>query len=263
MTRDAGGDRRAVAARLLPCLDLTSLNDEDTPAAIDALCRRAVTPFGPVAAVCLQPRFVAQAKALLRDTAVRVATVANFPHGTAAAAAVAGEIEASLRAGADEIDVVINHVAYSAGARTAAMAPVAIARRCCGARERVKVILETGRLARPDIVLAAGRDAIAAGADFLKTSTGKTSPGATPEAAEMLLTAIRDHRRAANATVGLKVAGGIRTVAQAAAYVELAERLIGPDYVRPATFRIGASSLLDDIFAVLGHGDGSRTSGGY
>jgi deoxyribose-phosphate aldolase len=263
MTRDGGSARRAVAARVLPCLDLTSLNDDDTPAAIDALCRRAITPFGPVAAVCIQPRFVAQAKALLRDTEVRVATVANFPQGTGTETAIAGEIEASLRDGADEIDVVINHVAYLAGARTAAMAPVAIARRCCGARGRVKVILETGRLARPDIMLAAARDAIAAGADFLKTSTGKTVPGATPEAAEMLLTAIRDHRRGADAIIGLKAAGGIRTVAQAVAYVDLAERFFGPPYVRPATFRIGASSLLDDILAILGHGGDSRTSGSY
>ncbi len=263
MTGDAGSEPRAVAARLLPCLDLTSLDDDDTPETIDALCRRAVTAFGRVAAVCVHPRFIGQAKALLRGTGVRIATVANFPRGQAAAQSVVGETEASIRDGADEIDVVINHVAYLAGARTAAMQPVAVARRCCGERIRLKAILETGRLARPDIVLAAARDAIAAGADFLKTSTGKTAPGAEPEAAEMLLTAIRDHRRAADRLIGLKAAGGIRTVPQARAYVHLAERLMGSDYLRPATFRIGASALLDDILAVLGDGETPRASGGY
>jgi deoxyribose-phosphate aldolase len=263
MAPEAKGDLKAVAARLLPCLDLTSLNEDDTPAATESLCRRAVTPFGAVAAVCISPRFVARARAMLRDADVRIATVANFPQGHDEARAVAAEIEAALRDGAEEIDVVINYVAYLAGARDAAMEPVTIARRCCGDGARVKVILETGQLARPDIILAAARDAIAAGADFLKTSTGKTTPGATAEAAEMLFTCIRDHRRATGRKIGLKAAGGIRTVVQARAYADLADRFMGPDYVCPATFRIGASGLLDDILAVLGDGERRQARASY
>lgn len=263
MPLDERGGLRAAAARLLPCLDLTSLNDDDTPETIDALCRRAVTPFGRVAAVCIYPRFVKQAKAHLRDTNIRVAAVANFPQGNGRPEAVVGEVESSIGNGADEIDIVIDHVAYLAGAQAAAMQPVAVARRCCGERVRLKAILETGRLARPDIVLAAARDAIAAGADFLKTSTGKTTPGAEPEATEMLLTAIRDHWRAASRLIGLKAAGGIRMVPQARTYLHLAERLMGPDYPQPASFRIGASALLNDILDVLGDGEESRNGGDY
>ena len=254
---------KAVAARLLPCLDLTSLNDDDTPETIAVLCRRATTPFGKVAAVCVWPRFVAQAHELLRDTGVRVATVVNFPAGIAGPAEVAAETHRAIEAGADEVDLVFPYVAFLAGQRQLATAMVQAIRNAGGAERCLKVILETGRLVRPDIIAAAARDAIDAGADFLKTSTGKVDPGATPDAVDILLTAIRDHRRAVGRTVGLKAAGGIRTVAQAKVYVDLADRIMGSDYVRPATFRIGASGLLDDILAVLGGAPTTAAGSGY
>lgn len=254
---------RVVAARLLPCLDLTSLNDDDTPDTIVALCRRVVTPFGKAAAVCVWPRFVAQAHELLRGTGVRVATVVNFPAGIAVPADAATETRVAVAAGADEIDLVFPYVAFLAGARSLAEEMVQAIRGVIRADHVLKVILETGRLVRPDLIAAAARDAIGAGADFLKTSTGKVSPAATPDAAEMLLTVIRDHRRAAGHTVGLKASGGIRTVAQAKVYVDLADRIMGPDYVRPATFRIGASGLLDDVLAVLGGASAPASSSGH
>lgn len=252
MAADDAAAIAAVAARLVPCLDLTSLNDDDTPETIAALCRRAVTPHGKVAAVCVYPRFVAQAAAASRDTGVRVATVVNFPAGIAAPDAVATESRAAVAAGADEIDLVFPYVAFLAGARSLAKEMVQAIRGVIGAGHVLKVILETGRLVRPDLIAAAARAAVGAGADFLKTSTGKVDPGATPDAAEILLTVIRDQRRSTARSVGLKAAGGIRTVAQASAYVDQVDRIMGSDYVRPATFRIGASGLLDDVLAVLG-----------
>lgn len=254
---------KAVAARLLPCLDLTSLSDDDTSDRIAALCRRAVTPIGKVAAVCIWPRFVAQAHDLLLGTDVRVATVVNFPAGIAGSAAVTAETRAAIIAGADEVDLVFPYVAFLAGARDAATDMVRAVRDACGPDRRLKVILETGRLSRLDVIAAAGRDAIASGADYLKTSTGKVSPGATADAAEIMLTVVRDHRRATGRDVGLKAAGGIRTVSQAKVYVDLADRIMGPAYVRPATFRIGASGLLDDIIAVLGEGAGIQPGSAY
>lgn len=263
MAADDSEVLRAVAARLLPCIDLTSLNDDDTPDRIAALCRRAVTPFGKVAAVCVYPRFVAQAKQLLQGESIRIATVVNFPAGIAGPADVAAEAQGAIDAGADEIDLVFPYVAFLAGARSVAAAMVQAIRTAIGSAPCLKVILETGRLVRPDIVAAAAGLAVDAGADFLKTSTGKVSPGATAEAVEMLLTVIRDRRRATGRAVGLKAAGGVRTVVQAKVYVDLAERIMGPDYVRPATFRIGASGLLDDILRVLGDPVASGAAGTY
>lgn len=263
MAAEAPDSLKVVAARLLPCLDLTSLNDDDTTERIATLCRRAVTPYGKVAAVCVWPRFVAQARDLLRDTDVRVATVVNFPTGNSGAAEVAAETRAAVAAGADEIDLVFPYVAYLAGARAAPRCMVQTVREASGSNRCLKVILETGRLARPDIIAAAARDAIAAGADFLKTSTGKVDPGATPDATEVLLVVIRDHRRATGRSIGLKAAGGIRTVTQAGVYVDLVDRIIGPDLALPATFRIGASGLLDDISAVLGGARAHAGTSGY
>jgi deoxyribose-phosphate aldolase len=244
-------DLAAVARRALPLIDLTSLNDDDTPERIAALCGRAVTPFGKVAAVCIYPRFVAQARELLRGKKVRIATVSNFPQGTAALADVVSETRKAVADGADEVDVVMPYRAYLAGDRRAATELIAATKAACG-DARLKVILETGQLARPEVIAGAGRDAIAAGADFLKTSTGKTSPSATPEAAEALLEVIRAHRDKTQRVIGFKAAGGIRTAAQAAVYLDLADRLLGPDYARPETLRFGASGLLDDLLAVLG-----------
>lgn len=286
---------KAVAARLLPCLDLTSLNDDDTPDTIAALCRRAVTPFGKVAAVCVWPRFVAQAHELLSGTGVRVATVVNFPHGTGSPREVEPEIERAVDAGADEIDMVRPLGKASNGRFPSESVLCRMARRACGGRP-LKIILETGMLQDKWAIFKAASVYAGYGANFLKTSTGKIKVGATLGAAKAILYAIRgpsteelkelllareQSRRSeedpkitvsvvpaatANAgerRIGFKASGGIRTVAQAKAYVDLAERIMGPDYVRPATFRIGASGLLDDILALLEDKTAAAGSSGY
>jgi deoxyribose-phosphate aldolase len=241
------------ARRALALLDLTSLNDGDDDAVIDALCQRAVTPFGAVAAVCIWQRFVARAKPLLRATPVRIATVVDFPGGDGNAASLAREIAAALDAGADEIDMVFPYRRFLAGESGVGRAQVAAARAACGGAT-LKVILESGAFADQEALLDAAREAVAGGADFLKTSTGKIAAVASPQAAETLLRAIGEAER----PVGLKVSGGVRTVAQAGDYLRLADAAMGAQWATPATFRFGASGLLDDILKTLGAG-GSAT----
>ena len=248
------------AARALPLLDLTSLNDDDTEERIAALCARAVTPAGSVAAVCIYPRFIPVAKRLLENKGVAIATVVNFPGGGASAAEVAGETRAAVAAGADEIDVVLPWRDFMAGERTVPRDVLRACRDACGDGILMKVILETGGLADAGLIEQAGRDAVAAGADFLKTSTGKLQPAATLEAAAILLDVIRDCGR----LVGFKAAGGIRDTAGAASYLHLADTVMGPGWATPATFRFGASGLLDALLADLGHGaTGQKPSSGY
>jgi deoxyribose-phosphate aldolase len=248
-----------IARRALGLVDLTSLNDDDDAARIAALCDQAVTPAGPVAAVCVYPPFVAQAKAALAGTGVRVATVANFPSGATDVAAVRAEAEGALLDGADEVDVVLPYAAYQAGDRASALAVVDACRAACGSTARLKVILESGALEDPELIHDAAADALAHGADFVKTSTGKREPGATLAAAEAMLTAILE----AGGTAGFKASGGIKTTEQAGAYLELADRLLGPDYVAPERFRFGASSLLGDLLGALGHQPAGSTGSGY
>lgn len=236
-------------ARLaLACLDLTSLNDADTETDVERLCERALGPHGTPAAVCVWPRFAAPARRRL-PAAVRVAAVANFPDGSADIARAVRDTQAIVDAGAEEIDVVMPY-------RELAAAPALLAavRRACEGRT-LKVILETGELADDAVIDRACRIALDAGADFLKTSTGKTRVSATPAAARRLLAA------AAGPGIGFKAAGGIRTVADAALYIGLVRDAFGS--VGPARFRIGASGLLDDIEAVLGGGARPAPGGAY
>jgi deoxyribose-phosphate aldolase len=242
-----------IARRALALLDLTSLNDADSDATIDALCKRAATPSGAVAAVCIWSRFVAHAKSLLRGTSVKIATVVDFPAGEGNATSLAREIAAALGAGADEIDMVFPYRRFLAGEPGIGRAQVAAARASCGGTVTLKVILESGAFVDQEALLAAAREAIAGGADFLKTSTGKIAAGASPQAAQTLLRAIGD-AAAAGKAVGLKVSGGVRTVAQAGAYLALADAAMGARWATPATFRFGASGLLDDILKALGAG---------
>lgn len=245
------------AGRILPLIDLTSLNDDDDAAAIERLCGDAVTPHGSVAAVCLYARFVPQARGLLEGTGVRIATVANFPQGDCDVGKAAAETEAAVAAGADEVDVVLPFQAWLAGERAEARDLVAACKAACGERARLKVILETAALGSPANVAEATRDAIAAGADFVKTSTGKGAGGATLEAAEAILSEIRE----TGGDVGFKASGGIRSVAEAAGYLALAERILGADWPTPERFRFGASSLLGDVLRQLG-GEAREDPGG-
>lgn len=238
------------AARIaLACLDLTGLNDGDTEADMIALCERAVGVHGAVAAVCVWPRFARLARAHA-DRAVRVAAVANFPGGSTDIARTLRDVDAIVQAGAQEVDVVLPWRALLADDHAACAALLRATRHACNGLA-LKVILETGELRDDATIERAARLALAEGADFLKTSTGKTPVGATPQAAAVMLRTIAADA-AARVRVGFKASGGIRTVAAAMPYIDAVERQLGAQALTPARFRIGASSLLADIEAVLG-----------
>lgn len=250
MTTDA--QALHTARQALACLDLTSLNDGHDVAGgeadIDALCAKAIGPAGvtgrgATAAVCVWPRLAARARAQL-PAHIRVAAVANFPEGSSDVQRALRDTAAIVAAGAQEVDVVMPY-------RDLAAAPAvlnAVRRACEGLT--LKVILETGELADEAKMTQACRIALDNGADFLKTSTGKRPVSATPQAAQLLLQAIARSAHA-RAHVGFKPAGGIRTVADAAAYIALTAQALGAAAITPARFRIGASGLLNDIEAVL------------
>ena len=245
------------ARRALACLDLTSLNDADTEADVKALCARAQGPQGAVAAVCVWPRYAALARRELPPT-IAVAAVANFPDGGADIERAVRDTRAIVEAGAEEVDVVLPFERLRAGDERAAIDLLDAVRAACAGRV-LKVILETGMLGDPALISRAARLAIGAGADFLKTSTGKTPISATPEAARLMLEAIAADP--AGRSVGFKASGGIRRVADARVYQRLVADILGTAALVPARFRLGASSLLDDIERVLGGGSGSSEAG--
>ena len=243
-------DLQATARQALACLDLTSLVDGHDrtggEADIEQLCSKAVGPAwrnAATAAVCVWPRQAALARSLL-PVGIRVAAVANFPDGSSDTARAVRDTVQIAAAGAQEVDVVIPY-------RDLAAAPAllaAVRRECAGLT--LKVILETGEIDDEARILQAARIALDAGADFLKTSTGKRPVAATLAAARLLLAAIATDPQASR-RVGFKPAGGIRTVADAALYIQLTAELLGASAITPARFRIGASGLLSDIEAVL------------
>lgn len=236
------------AGQVLGLLDLTSLGEADTPARIRTLCAAALGRHGSPAAVCVYPEHITTARQALGGSGVKVATVVNFPEGGDDPARVERETRRAIAAGADEVDMVLAWRALKAGGLATARAGVDACRAACGPSVALKLILETGELAEPALIRAASELGLDAGVDFLKTSTGKVPVNATLEAAEIMLTAIAER----GGRCGFKAAGGIRTLEDAQAYVALAQRLLGDDWVTPAHFRIGASALFDAIVAELG-----------
>ncbi len=241
-----------LAARAVPLIDLTSLNGDETAGDIGRLCERAMRHG--TAAVCIYATHVPVARARLAGSKVRLATVTNFPDGSDDIARAADETAAAVAAGADEVDVVAPIAALLDGDVGLVGELVEACRTAAGPGITLKLILETGVLGEPDLITAAARAAVMAGIDFLKTSTGKAEVGATLEAAALLLSVIQE----AGGRVGFKAAGGIRSAADVAGYLHLADTLLGPDWVSPATFRFGASSLLDALVS-----GGGEATGGY
>jgi deoxyribose-phosphate aldolase len=239
----------AVKRRVLSLVDLTSLNSTDTEASTAALCAKAQSSRGSVAAVCVYPRFVRLVADTFAGTSVKTATVVNFPEGTSTLETVLIEISDALQDGAQEIDVVLPYGRYLAGERQYTHTFVASCKAACGDDAKLKVILETGALIEPAIIADACYDVLVSGADFVKTSTGKIPEGATLEAAATVLLVIRHVHPQLNQRMGLKISGGIKDIQQATKYIELAEKILGQDWVTPATFRIGASRLVDEIIA--------------
>ncbi len=234
-------------------VDLTTLEGADTPGKVRALCAKARRPdpldvsVPPVAAVCVYPDLVAVARAELDGSPVSVASVATaFPSGRACRAVKLADVASAVEAGADEVDMVIDRGAFLAGRYGQVYEEVRAVREACGSA-RLKVILETGELATLDNVSRAGWLAMLAGADFIKTSTGKVSPAATPPVALVMLAAVADFAEQTGRRVGVKVAGGVRSAKDAIRYLVLVRETAGQQWLTPESFRIGASSLLNDL----------------
>jgi deoxyribose-phosphate aldolase len=241
-------DPVALARRAITLLDLTELGDAATDADVMALCAKAHGPHGHTAAVCVWPRHVALAVEELWGTNVRIATVVNFPSGEESIDAVVTMTRQALADGADEIDLVLPYRAFLAGDATHPAAMVDAVRAVVPIDSHVlKVILETGELVEPSAVHAAAELAVAHGADFIKTSTGKTPQSATLEATAVMLGVIQHAGR----SVGLKPSGGIRTLDDATHYLTQADDLMGAGWAAPATFRFGASGLLTALIATV------------
>lgn len=231
-----------LAKKIYSLIDLTSLNETDNTNTIDVLCSKAQGPLGQVAAVCIYPQFVEQAAKTLSHSAVKIATVVNFPHGMDSLKNVLKQIDSSIQNGAHEIDVVFPYTQYLAGNKRIACEFIEACKKACGETILLKVILETGAIPHLALITDMSRDVLSAGADFLKTSTGKIPVGATLEAAAVMLFAIKEEP-----SRGFKAAGGIRTFAQAMQYIFLAEQIMMPEWVTPRHFRLGASQLVDAL----------------
>jgi deoxyribose-phosphate aldolase len=235
-------------------IDLTTLEGQDTPGKVRALCAKArrpdpADPTAPqVAAVCVYPDLAHLAAAEVKGTGIHVASVATaFPSGRTSLPVKLADAEFAIEAGADEVDMVIDRGAFLAGNYQLVYDEIAAVRQVCEKKAHLKVILETGELVTLDNVRRASWLAMLAGADFIKTSTGKVSPAATLPVTLVMLEAVRDFRVTRGRQVGVKPAGGIRTAKDAVRYLVLVNETAGEDWLDPDWFRFGASSLLNDL----------------
>lgn len=234
-------------------MDLTTLEGKDTPGKIRALAAKAMHPkpgdpsIPAVAAICVYPALIEEAKDALRGSSVKVASVATgFPSGQTFRAIKIAEVREAVAAGADEVDMVIDRGAFLSGDYATVFDEIVDVKEACG-EAHLKVILETGELGTFDQVRRASILAMAAGADFIKTSTGKVTPAATLPVTLVMLEAIRDFEKATGKLIGMKPAGGIRTAKEAIQYLVVLYETLGPRWMTPDRFRFGASSLLNDV----------------
>lgn len=245
---------RELALRVFSCIDNTTLNATDNDASVEAFCAKTLEmnlSSSTVAAVCVYPRFVRTAAKVLAGSGIKVASVAGaFPHGQIDISLKVEEARRAVGDGADEIDMVLSRGALLAGDHDTVRAEVAAMKQACGDRT-LKVILETGELPTPEHIRRAAMLAMEGGADFIKTSTGKSGIGATPEAAKVMLEAIADYVKINKKTIGFKAAGGISTPEEALMYANLAKKIMGDNYINCQTFRIGASRLTSKLYSLL------------
>jgi deoxyribose-phosphate aldolase len=245
----SGGASRAILARrLISLTDLTSLNESDDAASVHALSLLARSAPVKPAAVCIWARGIPVAVDVLRGSGIPVCAVANFPSGAADVESAVAETAAAVASGAAEVDVVFPYRALLAGDPRAGLSLVRGCREACAERVLLKVILETGQLAGPENIRLAAEIAVEGGAHFLKTSTGKTQPAATPEAAAVLIEVIAAAGRHGR-SIGFKASGGIRTIEDAMVYLVLYEQRFGSGSASSANFRIGASALFKELLA--------------
>ena len=238
-------------------MDLTTLEGKDTAGKVRQMCQKALRPLdsdggiGPCAAVCVYPNLVPVAKEALRGSPVKVASVATaFPSGQSPLQVKLEDTRRAVELGADEIDMVIDRGAMLTGDYGKVFDEIAATKEACG-QAHLKVILETGELGSYDVVRKASELAIAAGGDFIKTSTGKIQPAATPAVTLVMLEAIRDHYYATGRKIGMKPAGGVRTAKQSLHYLVILKETLGDAWLTPDLFRFGASALLNDVLMQL------------
>ena len=248
-------------------MDLTTLEGKDTPGKVRALAGKARRPdptdpsIPSVAALCVYPNMIPTAREALAGSSVKIASVATyFPSGAAPLEVKLLDVRSAVAAGADEIDMVIDRGAYLAGDYGHVYDEIVAVKEACG-EAHLKVILETGELETYDNVRRASVLAMAAGADFIKTSTGKVQPAATLPVTLVMLEAIRDFYHQTGRAVGMKPAGGIRTAKEAIAYLTVLYETLGPDWMTPDRFRFGASSLLNDVLMQIRKERTGRYSG--
>jgi deoxyribose-phosphate aldolase len=238
-------------------MDLTTLEGKDTAGKVRQMCQKALRPLdsdgsiGPCGAVCVYPNLVPVAKSVLQGSPVKVASVAtSFPAGQSPLPVKLDDVRRAVEFGADEIDMVIDRGAMLSGDYAKVFDEIAATKDACG-QAHLKVILETGELGSYDVVRKASELGIAAGGDFIKTSTGKIQPAATPGVTLVMLEAIRDHFYATGRRIGMKPAGGVRTAKQALQYLVIVKETLGDAWLTPDLFRFGASALLNDVLMQL------------
>ena len=259
--------KRAALHLSIRCMDLTTLEGVDTPEKVASLCQKAKRPdptnvsIPQVAAVCVYPEMVGHAVEATKDSDVKVASVAGaFPSGLSNIDARTADITDAVNRGADEIDIVLNRSAFLAGDEKRAFEEIVASKEACG-EAHLKVILEVGELGSYDKIRQASMLAMAAGADFIKTSTGKISEASSLPRMLCMAEAVRDFAYQTNISVGIKAAGGIRTAKQAWHYLVVIAETLGTDWLNSERFRIGASSLLNDVLLQLKRLDSGFYSG--
>ncbi len=243
-------DDVTAAKTIIRLLDLTSLTGTEKEEDIISLCQKAHTNKGNAAAICVYPQFIPIALGYLPPK-VNLATVVNFPKGGHDLNKLEKEISSAIKAGADEIDAVLPYKDFLKGNFALCSEFVRLAKKTCGDEHLLKIIIESGELQTISNIRKATELCIENGADFIKTSTGKTKTSATPEAANAILETIRSSRKE---NIGFKASGGIKTIDDAKKYLVLASAIMGPEWVNAKHLRIGASSLLDNLLATIKKG---------
>lgn len=257
-SRSIKGESKVSALKLgLSMIDLTTLEGKDTPGKVRQLCAKALNPYPSipnlpqVAAVCVYPNRVAEARRALGEAPIQVASVATaFPSGMAPLKVRLADTRFAVKEGAQEIDMVISRGEFLAGNFPKIREEIALVKEACG-EAHLKVILETGELETLDQVRMASEIAMESGADFIKTSTGKVSPAATMEVTLVMLEAIRDYYDRTGKMIGMKPAGGIRDAKTAISYLVMVKETLGADWLTPQWFRFGASTLTNDLLMQL------------
>ncbi|MDR1026606.1 MAG: deoxyribose-phosphate aldolase [Lactobacillus sp.] len=241
-------DDITAAQMLIRFIDLTSLSGKENNSDINKLCDKAEQ--NNVAAVCVYPKFISQAHKRLRNSDIKVATVINFPDPDNDLVKLSKDIRETLKAGADELDIVFPYHHFLEGYTNTCDEFLATCRKEVPTDKTLKIILETGEIKKTSSIIEACRLCIKHQVDFIKTSTGKTETSATPEVANIILETINQSK----SPTGFKASGGIKTFEDARKYLVLTNAVMGPKWATPDTFRIGASSLLDDLLNIIDRG---------